>query len=899
VLHTEEVVVDVDEDLQEEFFRKVDAQLQSIDKFFSKEEVDLQFALSELEEKVIQVGMLSYRRAGKQRRVLKRALSETYLNLILLQNFQQLNHTGFRKILKKHDKLTQSSRGKAKFAQDVCRAHFWTSKKVTKMIEKVEKSMIQLEDGNRSKAMNRLRVPPLGTEHRRSHWTSYFAGLFSGLLILSIVVVCIAFSQWPTRSYADPHLEPSLRAMRAGLILSVWFYGFAINTFGWRRAGVNNVLIFEFNPRNYLNFVELFAVAGMISVIWITGLYLIAFAPWLHIPVYVGPLVMYGVLFSLLFLPLPVLRPRSRIWLLKRLGRIACAPFFPVTFADFWIADQLTSISLAMLDTEYFFCYLFYGQIAPEGYTFSCGTGTYGLRVMVAVLPAWWRFAQCMRRYYDTKEANPHLINAGKYSTSFFVVVFSAVASTVIDGSLPFLEQSLLYLAIFCLWVLSAVVSTSYTFSWDILMDWSLFPNIPQRCCRKKALTLREERIYAYKFYYVLALVEDFLFRILWIFNLSVGNHVLRLVSNDIIATVAGVLEIVRRFVWNFFRVENEHVTNVGQFRAVRDLSLYPVDLSGQADQEDNEDFLDRRGSLERGEARPSKKKRRKVTRKLSNALMEVTDGTGVKYAKGFRKRKRTVSATLPAELREIAADEDMVPGSPLLGYEPCRISRLTPSDDDNDVPTESCQGYDLVYGSSPRYGNPVLEYPESPQQYHADVFLQDDDVQHILTDVELTAHHGSGTEGKFPPPLYLPREKGVQDSGSPPPSCEPLAGLSATHDNSNLPTSRDIVSTTHDDLVSAQDSGAPMGDSVPPSQDSSNESQDDPRVEDTNQPVPHGQPYIPTTAGIRQSVVSPPSPTQEDVQMAGQQQTQDDTDLQTATTTSSLSQDDGITPQK
>ena len=46
-------------------------------------------------------------------------------------------------------------------------------------------------------------------------------------------------------------------------------------------------------------------------------------------------------------------------------GRIACAPFFPVTFADFWIADQLTSLSLAMLDTEYFFCYLFYGQIAP------------------------------------------------------------------------------------------------------------------------------------------------------------------------------------------------------------------------------------------------------------------------------------------------------------------------------------------------------------------------------------------------------------------------------------------------------------------------------------------------------------------------------------------------------
>ena len=218
----------------------------------------LHLVFADLLVQVVQMGMMNSRQASKQRRILKRALSETYLNLILLQNFQQLNHTGFRKILKKHDKLAQSSRGKTIFQTAVCRSYFWTSKNVTAMMEEVERSMIQLEDGNRTKAMNRLRVPPLGTEHRRSHWTSYFAGLFSGLLLLSIVVVCIAFSQWPAGDYL--HLEPSLRAMRAGLVLCIWFYGFAVNTFGWRRAGVNNVLIFEFDPRNYLNFVELFAV---------------------------------------------------------------------------------------------------------------------------------------------------------------------------------------------------------------------------------------------------------------------------------------------------------------------------------------------------------------------------------------------------------------------------------------------------------------------------------------------------------------------------------------------------------------------------------------------------------------------------------------------------------------
>ena len=36
--------------------------------------------------------------------------------------------------------------------------------------------------------------------------------------------------------------------------------------------------------------------------------------------------------------------------------------------------------------------------------------------------------------------------------------------------------------------------------------------------------------------------------------------------------------EVFRRFMWNFFRVENEHMTNVGRFMASRDVPL-PFDL--------------------------------------------------------------------------------------------------------------------------------------------------------------------------------------------------------------------------------------------------------------------------------------------------------------------------------
>lgn len=34
---------------------------------------------------------------------------------------------------------------------------------------------------------------------------------------------------------------------------------------------------------------------------------------------------------------------------------------------------------------------------------------------------------------------------------------------------------------------------------------------------------------------------------------------------------------------WNFFRLENEHLNNCGKFRAVRDISVAPMDASDQA----------------------------------------------------------------------------------------------------------------------------------------------------------------------------------------------------------------------------------------------------------------------------------------------------------------------------
>lgn len=46
--------------------------------------------------------------------------------------------------------------------------------------------------------------------------------------------------------------------------------------------------------------------------------------------------------------------------------------------------------------------------------------------------------------------------------------------------------------------------------------------------------------------------------------------------------SIVAPLEVFRRFVWNFFRLENEHLNNCGNFRAVRDISIAPMDSSDQ-----------------------------------------------------------------------------------------------------------------------------------------------------------------------------------------------------------------------------------------------------------------------------------------------------------------------------
>lgn len=104
----------------ETFFLYCDQELKKINTFYSEKLAEatrryaaLSVKLKEAKEAAqrVQKKNSSQKPQIPQRKVqeLKLAFSEFYLSLILLQNYQNLNYTGFRKILKKHDKLLRGS----------------------------------------------------------------------------------------------------------------------------------------------------------------------------------------------------------------------------------------------------------------------------------------------------------------------------------------------------------------------------------------------------------------------------------------------------------------------------------------------------------------------------------------------------------------------------------------------------------------------------------------------------------------------------------------------------------------------------------------------------------------------------------------------------------------------
>ncbi|KPU74060.1 uncharacterized protein Dana_GF22095, isoform D [Drosophila ananassae] len=470
-------------------------------------------------------------------RQLRSAYSEFYLSLVLLQNYQSLNETGFRKICKKYDKYLRSTAGAEWFDRNVEFAPFTDGHLLQYIIAEVEDLYtLHLAGGDRSMAMAKLRVPPLGEP--TPPFMVFRAGLSLGMLIM--LVMATAAIYWKRPPTAD-NIPGFMRLYRGPFTWVIFNFFMAANVAGWQRAGVNHVLIFEIDPRSHLlpaTFLEIACVFGILWALSMLGFLLhdLIFVP----DPFLFPLALILIMLGMLVVPLPIMNWPARWWTMKLVGRVVSAPLHYVGFADFWMGDQMVSLGNCLVDHYYIF--RFYATCWLRSHLMiNCFKPDVMVPIMSS-LPAWFRFAQCLRRFRDSgSKSVSYLINAGGYGNTF---------------NNPF---TWLFLA-------SNVVAFIYGYLWDVLRDFGLF-----RIFRGEHIFLRPQLVYPVPVYYFV-IVEDLVLRLVWAFEFVLLYH--DWISAYNMKTISSLLEITRRFIWNFVRLEHEHLYNCGKFRATRDIYL-------------------------------------------------------------------------------------------------------------------------------------------------------------------------------------------------------------------------------------------------------------------------------------------------------------------------------------
>ncbi|CAJ2669024.1 unnamed protein product [Trifolium pratense] len=517
---------------------------------------------------------------------LSTALKEFYHKLRLLKRYSFLNLLAFSKIMKKYDKV--SSRNASKdYLKMVDSSYVGSSDEVNRLIERVEHAFIKhFANGNHRKGMNTLRP----TAKRERHRKTFLLGLLTGCsiaLIVALILLVLA------RDIADSihgteYMENifPLYSLFGYIVLHMIVY--SGNTYFWRRFKINYPFIFGFKEGTELGYREVFLLSSGLAVLSLAGalsnLYMEMNKKTQNYQsvTELVPLGLVIVVLVITFCPFNIIYKSSRFFLIKCAFQSICAPLYKVHFPDNFLADQLTSQVQTFRSLEFYVYYYFLGyykdrstkfisELSPNKNSIGESHKYKTFYLIVAIIPFWIRFLQCLRRLLLEERNMMHGFNGLKYISTIV-----ALTMRTIDDQ--FNERKLVVWTILA--ASSSGIATIVNTYWDIVIDWGLL----RRNSRNP--WLRDKLSVPYKSVYFVAMVLNVILRLAWMQSV-LGIKETPFLHKTAMTAFVACLEILRRGIWNFFRMENEHLNNVGKYRAFKSV---PLPFNYQDDDEESSD---------------------------------------------------------------------------------------------------------------------------------------------------------------------------------------------------------------------------------------------------------------------------------------------------------------------
>ncbi|KAF8608987.1 EXS-domain-containing protein [Ceratobasidium sp. AG-I] len=324
-----------------------------------------------------------------------------------------------------------------------------------------------------------------------------------------------------------------------------------------------------------------------------------------------------GLVFGLVC-PFNILMKRERFRFLHAVWRCLASPSTdPVHFSDIILADVFTSFAKVFADFWISAC-----MLLPSGTLLRAkteGAISESIVPLMMALPYAIRFRQCMMEYIGSqRKSGRALANAIKYATAFPVIFLSVAQRSSLTGPLDAKPEAKTISGyfdnkLFKLWLLAVIVNSVYSFWWDVTNDWgltlfkpslwpsqhsSVAPRSPflrprprsarsspplivlsrtgsptpssavgssysdaggiMRAPHAFPFGLRDNLLFRDSLVYYLVIFLNLFLRFTWSLKLSTHLDTVEELESSIFLIEA--LEVTRRWVWVFFRVEWEAI---------------------------------------------------------------------------------------------------------------------------------------------------------------------------------------------------------------------------------------------------------------------------------------------------------------------------------------------------
>lgn len=559
-------------DFSEKFEYVVQHEIQKVTNFFKIKLLEYlrRFRLIKINITILQ-SMNFEKDYAKLKGELRNCFHLFYKEIILLSDFYSINHEAARKILKKQKKLYDKLPKKfiAIKIEDIFDENSYLHKNIPKLQKlKQELETLYLENfyNIRTKEKGKAELNKITHGRFTSHLENFLNGMFLGFsTLLGIVIIILGF-QGSLDPDNDSNFNFVFHVYRGFALILVYMWLLAWNVYGWSSYSVNYKNIFGFNYHystlsEIVKRTSIFTSILMLSVLW----YVLIrededFARILFIPKDYAPLIPWVLFLAYLFFPnFKYFNGDGRRYLFKMVKNVFLYTFVHVDFTIMWATEQLLSFVIPIRDIEFSVCYYTQKIMTGEDGLYCSYTERLSLILIATAFPLILRISQCLKMMYQKYHCFKlclELLNAFKYLTTLITVIFSFFFS--LD------QNSELY---FAMWVFFSIISTVYSYFWDIKVDWGFLES------SSKHKYLRKQLSYTKPGFYYSTIIMNLFMRFCWILTLSPGIMQI-FIRKQSFNFLFGIIEMNRRAIWNFFRIEMEHIANCGEFKVVEDYQL-------------------------------------------------------------------------------------------------------------------------------------------------------------------------------------------------------------------------------------------------------------------------------------------------------------------------------------